>query len=101
MRVPTQESFAPLTLLTDIDTCVCMPAVTSLFDSLCLLSEGKAMYSGLASGAESFFVGCGFTVPQYTNPADFWLDISAFARDFACDISWRSPWNFFYSYFFY
>eukprot|EP00762_Andalucia_godoyi_P004611 ANDGO_05193.mRNA.1 ABC transporter G family member 15 len=46
-----------------------------LFDRLLLLSRGKMVYMGKASEGPRFFEECGVPVPQYTNPADHFLDV--------------------------
>jgi ABC-type multidrug transport system ATPase subunit len=42
-----------------------------MFDDLLLLSEGRVIYQGEASGAIPYFSKLGFNCPNYSNPADF------------------------------
>ena len=44
-----------------------------LFDLLLLLSEGKCIYYGPADLSVAYFSQFGFTCPEYSNPADFFL----------------------------
>jgi len=45
----------------------------NLFDKLLLIANGKPMYFGGLNLAPSYFEGIGYPVPQYMNPADFYL----------------------------
>ncbi|GLJ39572.1 hypothetical protein SUGI_0808540 [Cryptomeria japonica] len=47
--------------------------VFELFDQLCLLSSGQAVYFGDAKMAQEFFAQVGFTCPRNRNPADHFL----------------------------
>jgi len=46
-----------------------------MFDSLLLLGNGETVYFGPASKATNYFTEAGFPCPQYTNPADHFLDL--------------------------
>ncbi len=48
-----------------------------LFDSLCILSKGKTIYTGLVKNTISYFENLGFYVPDHVNPADYFIDISS------------------------
>jgi energy-coupling factor transporter ATP-binding protein EcfA2 len=50
-------------------------SIFNMFDRLLLLSEGRAMYSGLASEAVDYFNSTGFRCHDFFNPADYFLDI--------------------------
>ncbi len=54
--------------------------VFSLFDKLCLLSDGHVVYFGAADRAIDFFAEAGLPVPTHRNPADHFLH--AINRDF-------------------
>lgn len=49
--------------------------IFNLFDSLLLLGNGETVYFGPAGKATSYFAEAGFPCPQYTNPADHFLDL--------------------------
>ncbi|KAK4799553.1 hypothetical protein SAY86_024918 [Trapa natans] len=55
--------------------------VFQLFDSLCLLSGGKAVYFGPASTAAEFFASAGFPCPILQSPSDHFL--KTINKDFA------------------
>jgi ABC-type multidrug transport system ATPase subunit len=61
------------------------PSTTTfqLFDKLLLLSGGRTCYFGGIDGVKQHFDALGFTMPLYTNPADFVLGLTNidFARD--------------------
>lgn len=50
-------------------------SIFSMFDRLLLLSEGRTMYSGVASDAVDYFATGGFHCQEFYNPSDFFLDI--------------------------
>ena len=50
-------------------------SIFSMFDRLLLLSEGRTMYSGIASEAVDYFAAGGFNCQEFYNPSDFFLDI--------------------------
>lgn len=50
-------------------------SIFDMFDQLLLLSEGRTVYLGPASGASEYFLSQGHPTPQYFNPADFFLDL--------------------------
>ena len=52
-----------------------------LFDTLLLLSEGKACYFGPVAQIEPYFAKIGHALDVYTNPAEFLLDLVS--SDFA------------------
>jgi ABC-type multidrug transport system ATPase subunit len=52
--------------------------IYSLFDKLLLLAgEGETAYFGRAADAVPYFAALGHQCPSFTNPADFFLDITA------------------------
>ncbi|KAF2837618.1 putative ABC transporter [Patellaria atrata CBS 101060] len=58
-------------------------ATFDLFDKLLLLSEGKTAYNGPVPKVRDYFDSLGFTMPLYTNPAEFIIDLinTDFSRD--------------------
>jgi ABC-type multidrug transport system ATPase subunit/ABC-type multidrug transport system permease subunit len=50
-------------------------SIFDMFDRLLLLSEGRTMYSGVASECVEYFEKQGHTCPDLFNPSDFFLDI--------------------------
>ncbi|CAI2361389.1 unnamed protein product [Moneuplotes crassus] len=44
-----------------------------LFDKLILLMDGHQIYQGAASQSVEYFESIGFSVPSYSNPADYFL----------------------------
>lgn len=48
-----------------------------LFDYLCILSQGKTVYSYKVDTVLSYFGDLGYTVPENVNPADYLIDITA------------------------
>jgi hypothetical protein len=46
-----------------------------MFDHFMLLSRGKTLYSGPASGAVGHFSAMGYQCPEYNNPADYFLSL--------------------------
>ncbi|CAN6479944.1 unnamed protein product [Victoria cruziana] len=58
--------------------------VFELFNHLCLLSAGKTVYFGRASGASEFFAVNGFPCPTLRNPSDHYL--RTINSDFDTDI---------------
>jgi len=51
--------------------------IWALFDRLVLLSEGSLIYSGPASASMIYFDRLGYTLPDYVNPAEFLIDLTA------------------------
>eukprot|EP01102_Stenamoeba_stenopodia_P013098 TRINITY_DN41_c0_g1_i1.p1 TRINITY_DN41_c0_g1~~TRINITY_DN41_c0_g1_i1.p1 ORF type:complete len:626 (-),score=152.04 TRINITY_DN41_c0_g1_i1:84-1961(-) len=49
--------------------------IFNMFDSLLLLGNGETVYFGPAAKATDYFANAGFPCPQYTNPADHFLDL--------------------------
>jgi len=45
------------------------------FDQVMILSGGRLAYTGKASSAIAYFEGIGHTIDQFTNPAEFFLDL--------------------------
>ncbi|XP_038686688.1 ABC transporter G family member 1-like [Tripterygium wilfordii] len=58
--------------------------VFHLFHNLCLLSSGKTVYFGPASGANEFFALNGFPCPTLNNPSDHFL--KTINKDFDKDL---------------
>ncbi|XP_043722186.1 ABC transporter G family member 1-like [Telopea speciosissima] len=58
--------------------------VFELFQNLCLLSSGRTVYFGPASGANEFFTLNGFPCPTMRNPSDHFL--RTINKDFEQDI---------------
>jgi ABC-type multidrug transport system ATPase subunit len=50
-------------------------SIFEMFDKLLLLSNGRIMFSGAASEAQSWFTSAGYPCPKLFNPSDFFLDI--------------------------
>ncbi|RZB95677.1 ABC transporter G family member 11 isoform A [Glycine soja] len=63
--------------------------VFQFFNNLCLLSSGKAVYFGPASGVSEFFASNGFPCPVLMNPSDHFLKTinKDFDQDIEVDIS--------------
>jgi len=51
--------------------------IFALFDMLMLLCEGQLVYFGPAKYAVEYFSQLNFVCPQYSNPADYLLDIAS------------------------
>lgn len=45
------------------------------FDRLMILSQGKLAYQGVASEAIPYFAAIGHGLPEFTNPAEYFLDL--------------------------
>lgn len=52
-------------------------SIYQMFDTLMLVSDGRAMYFGPASFATEYFARQGFPCPDTYNPADFFMDLLA------------------------
>ena len=50
-------------------------SIFDMFDKLLLLSEGRVVYMGESHACARYFDAQGFAVPQFFNPADYFLDI--------------------------
>jgi len=50
-------------------------SIFDMFDKLCLLSEGHAIYLGPAKEASMYFHSLGHHMHSFYNPADFFLDL--------------------------
>ncbi len=48
-----------------------------LFDRILMLSRGKVVFFGSGSEALSHFGRVGFECPEFTNPLDYFIDISS------------------------
>ncbi|KAM3932499.1 ATP-binding cassette sub-family G member 8 [Leptodactylus fuscus] len=51
--------------------------IFQLFDLVLLLSSGSTIYSGTAKDMVQYFSSIGFPCPRYSNPADFYVDITS------------------------
>lgn len=49
--------------------------IWALFDRLVVLSQGNLIYSGLASKSIKHFEKLGHTMPEYSNPAEYLIDL--------------------------
>jgi ABC-type multidrug transport system ATPase subunit len=49
--------------------------VLNLFDKVLLLARGKTVYYGTVSGMVDYFAARGYPCPQYTNPADYCMNV--------------------------
>jgi ABC-type multidrug transport system ATPase subunit len=49
--------------------------VLNLFDKVLLMARGKTVYYGPVSGMVEYFAAQGYPCPQYTNPADFCMNV--------------------------
>eukprot|EP00179_Madagascaria_erythrocladioides_P008346 CAMPEP_0198309828 /NCGR_PEP_ID=MMETSP1450-20131203/2080_1 /TAXON_ID=753684 ORGANISM="Madagascaria erythrocladiodes, Strain CCMP3234" /NCGR_SAMPLE_ID=MMETSP1450 /ASSEMBLY_ACC=CAM_ASM_001115 /LENGTH=853 /DNA_ID=CAMNT_0044012607 /DNA_START=34 /DNA_END=2591 /DNA_ORIENTATION=+ len=54
--------------------------IFELFDDLLLLADGRVAYAGPCDRAVAYFAKLGHECPQYTNPADYFLDITSVDR---------------------
>lgn len=50
-------------------------AVYNRFDEIMILSAGRTAYCGPSKDAVKYFAEVGHAIPQYTNPAEFFLDL--------------------------
>ena len=55
--------------------------VFAKFDKLLLMTEGKTAYFGPMAGARDFMESCGLTVPEFYNPADFYIQSLAVTKE--------------------
>lgn len=51
--------------------------IFSLFDTVMLLQKGKTVYYGAQSGTVPYFERLGLSIPPFTNPADWVLDLTS------------------------
>ncbi|XP_075057072.1 ATP-binding cassette sub-family G member 8 [Mixophyes fleayi] len=51
--------------------------IFQLFDLVLLLSSGTTIYSGTAKDMIQYFSSIGYPCPRYSNPADFYVDLSS------------------------
>lgn len=56
-------------------------SIFNMFDKVILLAQGKLIFFGSPAQALIHFDRCGYKCPAYTNPADFYLDITTFDGD--------------------
>ncbi|XP_028927479.1 ATP-binding cassette sub-family G member 8 [Ornithorhynchus anatinus] len=54
--------------------------VFRLFDLVLLLSEGSTLYAGPASHMARYFAAAGHPCPRFSNPADFYVDLTSIDR---------------------
>jgi len=50
-------------------------AITSMFDDLCLLSDGYCVYLGPMKESVGFFSDAGFPCPEHWNPTDYFMAV--------------------------
>ncbi|XP_063297536.1 ATP-binding cassette sub-family G member 8 [Pelobates fuscus] len=51
--------------------------IFQLFDIVLLLSSGTTIYSGTAKDMVQYFSSIGYPCPRYSNPADFYVDLTS------------------------
>ncbi|XP_062427891.1 ATP-binding cassette sub-family G member 8, partial [Rhea pennata] len=51
--------------------------IFQLFDLVLLLTSGVTVYSGTARGMVQYFTELGYPCPKYSNPADFYVDLTS------------------------
>lgn len=44
-----------------------------MFDKLMLMAQGKIIYFNKANKSERYFESIGYKVPEFSNPADFYM----------------------------
>jgi len=44
-----------------------------MFDKLMLMAAGKVIYFSKASKSEAYFDSIGYKVPEFSNPADYYM----------------------------
>ncbi|XP_068089113.1 ATP-binding cassette sub-family G member 8 isoform X3 [Hyperolius riggenbachi] len=54
--------------------------IFQLFDLVLLLSSGSTIYSGTAKDMVQYFTSIGHPCPRYSNPADFYVDLTNIDR---------------------
>uniref|UniRef100_A0A8D0DZB5 ATP-binding cassette sub-family G member 8 n=1 Tax=Salvator merianae TaxID=96440 RepID=A0A8D0DZB5_SALMN len=54
--------------------------IFQLFDLVLLMSSGLTIYSGAAQDMVSYFTQIGYPCPTYSNPADFYVDLTSIER---------------------
>ncbi|XP_069464561.1 ATP-binding cassette sub-family G member 8 [Ambystoma mexicanum] len=54
--------------------------IFQLFDLVLLLSSGTTIYSGAACDMVQYFTSIGYPCPRYSNPADFYVDLTSIDR---------------------
>ncbi|KAM4694208.1 ATP-binding cassette sub-family G member 8 [Discoglossus pictus] len=54
--------------------------IFQLFDLVLLLSSGATIYSGTAKDMVQYFSSIGYPCPRYSNPADFYVDLTSIDR---------------------
>ncbi|KAL1988582.1 hypothetical protein VTN96DRAFT_8977 [Rasamsonia emersonii] len=72
------------------------PSTTTfeLFDKVLLLSSGRTCYFGPTTQVSDYFGRIGYPMPQYTNPAEFMLDVVSadFASYKEAAVLWTLGW---------
>lgn len=51
------------------------PEIFSLFDKVLFLTQGRDVFFGGPEESISYFTGLGYPLPEFTNPADFLIDL--------------------------
>lgn len=46
-----------------------------MFDDILLLSGGRVVYHGVSNNAKRYFEQLGYSCPDNTNPADWFIDL--------------------------
>ncbi|XP_020856961.1 ATP-binding cassette sub-family G member 8 [Phascolarctos cinereus] len=54
--------------------------IFKLFDLVLLMTSGITIYSGAARDMVKYFTGIGYPCPRYSNPADFYVDLTSIDR---------------------
>ncbi|XP_065177893.1 ATP-binding cassette sub-family G member 8-like [Sycon ciliatum] len=52
------------------------PEITQLFDHVLILSSGHTIYNGAADRLVRYFNSLGYTLPEFTNPCDYYVDLA-------------------------
>ena len=47
-----------------------------MIDRLILLRKGELIYGGMVTNAPQYFLWLGYTVPEHSNPADFFIEVA-------------------------
>uniref|UniRef100_A0A8C8RL27 ATP-binding cassette sub-family G member 8 n=1 Tax=Pelusios castaneus TaxID=367368 RepID=A0A8C8RL27_9SAUR len=54
--------------------------IFQLFDLVLLMTSGTTIYSGIARDMVQYFTEMGYPCPKYSNPADFYVDLTSIDR---------------------